>query len=84
MKYLLYQLARDNKLRTAAVFVPNHNTKLMCFFFKYMEIGDDTSHSIIETIYACHTQQNGVQTSTSKMNFSQMKMPAESGSEQLT
>jgi hypothetical protein len=47
-----------------------------------MEIGDDTSHSIIETIYACHT--NGVQTSTSKMNFSQMKMPAESGSEQLT
>jgi hypothetical protein len=81
MKYLLYQLARDNKLRTAAVFVPNHNTKLMCFF---LEIGDDTSHSIIETIYACHTQQNGVQTSTSKMNFSQMKMPAESGSEQLT
>jgi hypothetical protein len=49
-----------------------------------MEIGDDTSHSIIETIYVCHTQQNGVQTSTSKMNFSQMKMPAESGSEQLT
>jgi hypothetical protein len=81
MKYLLYQLARDNKLRTAAVFVPNHNTKLMCFF---LEIGDDTSPSIIETIYACHTQQNGVQTSTSKMNFSQMKMPAESGSEQLT
>jgi hypothetical protein len=49
-----------------------------------MEIGDDTSHSIIETIHACHTQQNGVQTSTSKMNFSAMKMPAESGSEQLT
>jgi hypothetical protein len=49
-----------------------------------MDIGDDTSHSIIEIIYACHTQTNSVQTSTSKMNFSQMKMPAESGSEQLT
>jgi hypothetical protein len=34
-----------------------------------MEIGDHTSHSIIETIYACHTQQNGVQTSTSKNEF---------------